>query len=56
VPVIVITGRLDATIRERARAAGALAVVEKPYKAAEILDLVREASRPTKRPLVWPSA
>src|SRR6516164_3600557 len=32
-PVILITGRLDPKTRERARAAGALAVVEKPYKA-----------------------
>src|SRR5215469_12100849 len=44
-PVIIITGR----------AAGALAVIEKPYKAAEILNLVQEASRPTNRPLVWRS-
>jgi FixJ family two-component response regulator len=43
-PVILITGRLDATTRERARAAGALAVVEKPYKASEILSFLREAS------------
>jgi len=54
-PVIIITGRVAATIRERARAAGALAVIEKPYKAAEILNLVQEASRPTNRPLVWRS-
>ena len=43
-PVILITGHLDAMIRERARAAGALAVVEKPYKAVEILNLIRHAS------------
>jgi len=33
VPVILITGRLDTATRSRAQAAGALAVVEKPYKA-----------------------
>ena len=43
VPVILITGRLDAATRSRAQAAGALAVVEKPYKAGEILALVRHA-------------
>jgi len=55
-PVILITGRFDAKIRERARAAGALAVVEKPYKAAEILNLVRQALGQTKSPSVWPLA
>src|SRR5262249_50829898 len=43
VPVILITGRLDTATRSRAQAAGALAVVEKPYKAGEILPLVRRA-------------
>jgi FixJ family two-component response regulator len=43
-PVILITGRLEAMIRERARAAGALAVVEKPYKPGEILNLIRHVS------------
>jgi FixJ family two-component response regulator len=43
VPVILITGRLDMATRSRAQAAGALAVVEKPYKAGEILALVRRA-------------
>jgi len=43
VAVILITGRLDAATRSRAQAAGALAVVEKPYKAGEILALVRRA-------------
>ena len=51
-PAILITGRLDATLGERACAAGALAVVEKPYVAAEILNLVREALGQTKTPPV----
>lgn len=42
-PVIVISGRIDAMTRNRARAAGALAVVEKPYQVDEVLDLVRRA-------------
>jgi len=43
VPVILITGRLDTAIQRRDQAAGALAVVEKPYKAGKILALVRHA-------------
>ena len=42
-PIILITGRPDVRIWKRARAAGALAVLEKPYRATEILDLVRRA-------------
>ena len=42
-PVIVISGRADTATRNRARAALALAVVEKPYQAEEVLDLVRLA-------------
>lgn len=42
-PVIVISGRIDAMTRNRARAAGALAVVEKPYQVEEVLDLVHRA-------------
>ena len=42
-PVIVISGRINAMTRNRARAAGALAVVEKPYQVEEVLDLVRRA-------------
>jgi len=41
VPVILITGRLDTATRSRAQAAAALSVAEKPYKANEILALVR---------------
>ena len=43
-PVIVISGRMDGAIRKRALAAGALAVVEKPYRATEVIDLVRLAT------------
>jgi len=42
VPVI-ITGQPSATSDRRARAAGALAVSEKPFKPSEILGLVRRA-------------
>jgi two-component system response regulator FixJ len=42
-PVIVLSGRIDAAIRNRARAAGVLAVVEKPHQAHEVLNLVRIA-------------
>jgi two-component system response regulator FixJ len=43
-PVIIVSGRADHMARKRARAAGALALVEKPYQAGEILRLVRLAS------------
>jgi FixJ family two-component response regulator len=42
-PAIVITGQLSASTESRAWAAGALAVIEKPYRADELLDLVRRA-------------
>ena len=42
-PVILISGRTDNTTRKRARAVGALAVIEKPYQAEEVLDLARRA-------------
>lgn len=42
-PAIVITARPSASTESRARAAGALAVVEKPYRADELLALVRRA-------------
>ena len=42
-PAIVISGRIDAGTTNRARAAGALAIVEKPYQPEELLCLVRRA-------------
>jgi FixJ family two-component response regulator len=44
VPVIVVTGRPSAATAARAKVAGALAVLEKPYKAAEIVALIHAAS------------
>lgn len=40
-PVILVTGCARPADLKRARAAGALATLEKPFKAAEMLDLVR---------------
>jgi two-component system, LuxR family, response regulator FixJ len=45
-PVIVITGRLDAAIGRRAGALGVMAVLEKPFPAARLVDLVRSALGP----------
>ena len=42
-PVIVISRRTDAATRNRAHAAGALAVIEKPYQAEEVVALARRA-------------
>jgi two-component system, LuxR family, response regulator FixJ len=42
-PVIIVTAHADPTIRSRAATAGALAMVEKPYPACELLALVRRA-------------
>jgi len=41
--VIIMTGQPSAANTARARTAGALAVLEKPFKPAEILGLVRQA-------------
>ena len=43
VPTIVISGRINAMTMKRARAAGALAIVEKPYHPEELFCLVRRA-------------
>ena len=43
VPVIVVTGQPSAASTARAQAAGALAVLAKPFKAIEMLSLVRQA-------------
>ena len=42
-PAIVISGRIDAMTTNRARAAGALALVDKPCHPEELLCLVRRA-------------
>jgi FixJ family two-component response regulator len=42
-PVIVVTARADAATRSRAQAGGALAVLEKPHRACELLALLRSA-------------
>jgi two-component system response regulator FixJ len=42
-PVIIVTANADAATRNRAAAAGALGMVEKPHRAAELLALVRRA-------------
>jgi FixJ family two-component response regulator len=43
-PVIVISGLTDAFMRKRAHAAGALAVIDKPYRVEQLLQLVRAAA------------
>ena len=42
-PVIIVTAHADSATRNRAAASGALAVLEKPYRASELLVLVRRA-------------
>jgi two-component system, LuxR family, response regulator FixJ len=44
-PVIIVTALADATTRRRALAGGALAVIEKPAEAAELLALIRTVSK-----------
>jgi FixJ family two-component response regulator len=47
VPAIVMTGRPTAALHARAAAVGALAFLEKPYAAADLLPLVRRMAAPT---------
>jgi two-component system response regulator FixJ len=42
-PTVIITGRADAGIRQRARAAGAFRVLEKPFDTAALLEAMRQA-------------
>jgi two-component system, LuxR family, response regulator FixJ len=42
-PTILITGRLDATITQRAGQLGILAVLEKPFSTGRLLELIRSA-------------
>jgi FixJ family two-component response regulator len=41
VPSILITGRLDASISERATKLGVIAILEKPFAPARLIELVR---------------
>ena len=41
VPAVLITGRLDAGIAERAKELGILAVLEKPFPVAQLVGLIR---------------
>lgn len=43
IPVIVITGRTDRSIRESARTAGAYAVLDKPVREAELMAAIHNA-------------
>lgn len=42
-PVIMMTGRPTASIHDRATAAGAFAVLEKPFSGAQLVETVRSA-------------
>ncbi len=50
VPVIIITGQPSVANTVRAQAAGALAILEKPFKPGEILGLVRQVLKERPRP------
>jgi two-component system, LuxR family, response regulator FixJ len=43
VPTILISGRLDTNIRERASHLGVTSVIEKPFAAHRLVDLIRTA-------------
>lgn len=51
-PALVITGRPSEAVRRRARAAGALALLEKPYNSTRLLALVHRAQRGSETRLV----
>ena len=42
-PTILISGRLDANTKERAASLGVAGVVEKPFAADRLVDLIRTA-------------
>ena len=46
VPAILITGRLDAGVAQRAETLGVLAILEKPFAAARLVELVQRALGP----------
>ena len=43
VPTILISGRLDTNTRERAANLGVTSVIEKPFAAGRLIDLIRTA-------------
>jgi FixJ family two-component response regulator len=43
VPIILISGRLNTEIRERAASLGVASVLEKPFAADDLVDLIRTA-------------
>jgi two-component system response regulator FixJ len=43
IPIVMLTGHGDAALRQRSLAAGAQAFLTKPFKANELLDVVRAA-------------
>jgi two-component system, LuxR family, response regulator FixJ len=45
-PTILITGRLDANIEQRAGALGILAILEKPFSAPRLVELIHRACGP----------
>jgi FixJ family two-component response regulator len=45
-PIILITGRLDAAIARRAGELGVTATLEKPFPAAQLIELVQQACNP----------
>jgi FixJ family two-component response regulator len=45
IPIIFITAFPEQTIRSRAQAGGALALLEKPFKGRTVIELVRQAVR-----------
>lgn len=46
VPTILITGRLDPAITQRAEELGVTATLEKPFPAAQLIELVQQACDP----------
>ncbi|WP_341898476.1 response regulator [Ferrovibrio terrae] len=42
-PVIMITGRADPSLRDRALASGAICLLKKPFEAAALLDCIERA-------------
>jgi two-component system, LuxR family, response regulator FixJ len=49
-PVILMSGRLSAKIQDRATAAGAFAVLEKPFSGSQLVETVRRAIAAGYRP------